>query len=117
MPSAEPCWVPARLTRLPLDARAAAAAAAGALRVTLDVLSPWEKQSCTFAAGDWRSPDVCRGLPAERWQTVSFTLPAAAAAHGLVLMVEEVHPLPTDGNVKGRPSRAGLALRNIRISR
>jgi hypothetical protein len=32
-------------------------------------------------------------------------------------MVEEVHPLPTDGNVKGRPSRAGLALRSIRISR
>jgi hypothetical protein len=116
MPPAEPCWVPARFTRLPLDVRAAGTASAGALAVTLEVLSPWEGQSCTFAARDWRSPDLCGGLPAERWQTVSFSLPEAAA-DGLVLMVEEVHPVRTDGHTKGRPSRAGLALRNIRISR
>ena len=114
---AEPCWVPARLTRLPLDVRAAGAASAGTLMVTLDVLSPWDAQSCTFAAGEWRSADLCSGLPPERWQAVSFSLPAAAARNGLVLMVEEVHPARTDGDSKARPSRVGLALRDIRVSR
>jgi hypothetical protein len=113
--TSETCWVPARVTWLPVDVLAISSRRGRELILKLDVQSPWDGQSCVFSAGEWRSANLCAGMPAGNWHSRSIAVPSAAllASNGLALTLEEVHPRRVDGS-KGDPPRVGVGLRRLR---
>jgi hypothetical protein len=111
------CWIRRRAARLALDPESLRRVAAGArpqLTIAVELYSPWPGQRCRLRAGAWTSADLCAGQSAATWFAASLAVPSDAVLGegGLVVRVDEVHPLPG-----GRRGRAGLALRGLTVAR